>query len=90
MAFSDTQRTDLGSTSSSAVGHSNRLNAIDWIALALMVVGGLNWGLVGVFDFDLVAALFGPMSAVSRVVYALVGMAAVWGLVMLAKLGKRT
>jgi len=47
------------------------------IALVLVIVGGLNWGLVGLFSFDLVAAIFGEMSTISRIVYALVGLAAV-------------
>lgn len=47
------------------------------IALVLIIIGGLNWGLVGFFDFNLVDALFGEGSAVSRVVYALVGLSAV-------------
>ena len=51
------------------------------IAYILVVVGGLNWGLVGFFNFDLVAAIFGDMSAVSRVVYALVGVSALLMLV---------
>jgi len=51
---------------------------MDWTALVLVVVGGLNWGLVGLFDFDLVAFLFGDMTAISRVVYALVGISAVY------------
>ena len=46
------------------------------LALILTIVGGLNWGLVGAFDFDLVAFLFGPMSILSRVVYILVGLSA--------------
>lgn len=46
------------------------------IALALLIVGGLNWGLVGLFDFDLVAAIFGEMSLLSRIVYTLVGVSA--------------
>jgi len=41
-----------------------------------VIIGGLNWGLVAAFDFDLVAAIFGPMSAISRIVYALVGISA--------------
>lgn len=49
-----------------------------WIALALVIVGGLNWGLVGAFSFDLVAAIFGVMSTLSRVVYILVGLAALY------------
>lgn len=53
------------------------------VALILTVIGGLNWGLVGLFDLDLVAALFGPMWAASRVVYALVGVASLIALMNL-------
>lgn len=67
----------------------NKLNALDWIALVLVLVGALNWGLVGFFFFDLVAAIFGDMSAVARVVYALVGLSAVYLLFVLPKLGKK-
>jgi uncharacterized membrane protein YuzA (DUF378 family) len=56
-----------------------RLNAIDWIALTLLVIGGLNWLLVGLFRVDVVAALFGGQRAVvSRIVYVLVGISAVY------------
>jgi uncharacterized membrane protein YuzA (DUF378 family) len=48
-------------------------------------VGGLNWGLVGLFDFDLVATLFGEMSALSRIVYTLVGVSALWQIVPLLR-----
>ena len=52
---------------------------MDRIALALAIIGGLNWGLIGIFRFDLVAFLFGGQTAViSRVIYTLVGLAAVW------------
>jgi uncharacterized protein len=51
---------------------------LNCIAIALVVIGGLNWLLVGAFDFDLVAALFGEMSGVSRAVYVLVGLAAIY------------
>ena len=57
------------------------MKSLDIAAVALVVVGGLNWGLVGAADFDLVAALFGQMSALSRVVYILVGAAALYRLV---------
>jgi hypothetical protein len=51
----------------------------DKIALTLLIIGGLNWGLVGIFSFDLVAWLFGGTGAVlSRVVYILVALSAVW------------
>lgn len=66
----------------------NKLNAIDWIAIVLLAVGGLNWGLVGIFNFDLVAAIFGDMSVLSRIVYAVVGICAVYVLAISAKLGK--
>ena len=55
-----------------------KLNAVDWLAMVLVIVGGLNWGLVGAFKFNLVDALFGEMSALSRVVYILVGLSAVY------------
>jgi uncharacterized protein len=55
-----------------------RFNAIDWIAVVLTIVGALNWGLVGLFRFDLVATLFGDMSLPSRLVYILVGVAGIW------------
>ena len=48
------------------------------VTLVLVIVGGLNWGLVGLLNFDLVAAIFGDMSAISRVVYILVGLSAVY------------
>jgi len=61
------------------------MKTLNLIALALVIVGGLNWGLVGLFNFDLVAAIFGDMSALSRVVYSLVGVSAI---VMAAQLPK--
>jgi uncharacterized membrane protein YuzA (DUF378 family) len=54
------------------------MKTFDVVATVLLVVGGLNWGLVGLFHFDLVAALFGDMSLLSRIVYSLVGLAAIY------------
>ncbi len=52
---------------------------MDRIALILAIIGGLNWGSIGIFGFDLVAFAFGgSTSAVSRVIYTLVGLAAIW------------
>lgn len=48
------------------------------VAFALLIVGGLNWGLVGLFQFDLVAAIFGVGSLISNIVYILVGLSAVY------------
>ena len=59
------------------------MTVINKITLLLLIVGGLNWGLVGLFDFDLVAALFGEMSVLSRIIYALVGASSLWQLVPL-------
>ncbi len=59
------------------------MTALNKITLLLLIVGGLNWGLVGLFNFDLVAALFGEMSLLSRLVYSLVGLSALWQLVPL-------
>jgi len=56
------------------------------ITLILLVIGGLNWLLVGLFQFDLVAAIFGgEMSVVSRIIYILVGLSALWQLMPLFK-----
>ena len=59
------------------------MKKLDLAAAALLIVGGLNWGLVGLLDFDLVAALFGEMSMLSRIVYALVGASALYQLIPL-------
>lgn len=59
--------------------------AINWIAIVLVIVGGLNWGLVGFFDWNLVGALFGNMSGLSRTVYGLVGIAALWMIYYVSK-----
>lgn len=66
-----------------------KLNIVDIIALVLVVVGGLNWGLVGLVEFDLVGTLFGPMSVLSRIVYVLVGLAAVYLAVVSVKLERK-
>jgi len=54
------------------------MKALNLITLILLIVGGLNWGLVGAFEFDLVAAIFGEGSTLSRLVYVLVGLSALW------------
>lgn len=56
------------------------MKILDYIALALLIVGGLNWGLVGLFDFNLVAELFGEASGLSRTIYTLVGLSGLWTL----------
>ncbi len=66
-----------------------KLNWLEWLTLVLIIVGGLNWGLVGIFRFDLVAAIFGDMSALSRGVYSLVGLSAVYFAFVSASLCKK-
>ena len=52
---------------------------LDIIALILTIIGGINWGLIGIFQFDLVAWIFGVQDAIlSRIIYTLVGIAALW------------
>lgn len=66
-----------------------KLNVLEIILLILIIVGGLNWLLVGVFNFDLVATIFGEMSIISRVVYTLVGLSAIYWITMLGKISKK-
>jgi len=66
-----------------------KLNALDWIALILLIIGGLNWGLVGIFGFDLVAWIFGGVYFVARVVYIVVALAAVYMITLAAALRKK-
>ncbi len=66
------------------------LSILDWIALLLLVIGGVNWGLIGLFQYDLVATLFGGAAgAVARVIYTIVGLSAVYILAISAKLAKK-
>lgn len=53
-------------------------NVFEWTALVLLIVGGVNWGMVGAFNIDLVSSLFGDMTVLTRVVYGLVGLSAVY------------
>lgn len=64
---------------------------LDKIALILAIIGGLNWGSIGLFGFDLVAALFGGASSLlSRVIYTLVGLAALWCITLLWRGNEQT
>lgn len=59
------------------------MKIIDKIALVLIIIGAINWGLIGFFKFDLVATIFGEMSVLSRIIYALVGVSGLWGIKLL-------
>ena len=65
------------------------MKTIDIIAEALVIIGALNWGLVGLFDFNLVGAVFGGSTPVARVIYVLVGLAAIVQAVQLPAIHRR-
>jgi len=58
--------------------NTQKFTLLDWIASLLLVVGGLNWGLVGFFDIDIVTALFGTLSMLTRIIFGLVGIATLY------------
>ena len=60
---------------------------IDYVALTLVIIGAINWGLIGFFKLDLVAFIFGDMSWISRVIYALVGIAGLYLISMFGRIG---
>ncbi len=62
---------------------------VDVVAYVLIIIGALNWGLVGFFNFNLVAWLFGAMTTISRIIYALVGLAGIYGIVALPGMPRR-
>jgi len=59
------------------------LNILAWI---LVVIGAINWGLVGFFNFNLVDAIFGAGSIVARIIYALVGLAGLWSIMLFSRI----
>ncbi|MGN0505545.1 MAG: DUF378 domain-containing protein [Lachnospiraceae bacterium] len=56
------------------------MKVLDYIALVLVIIGAINWGLIGFFSFDLVRVIFGDMSLVSRIIYAAVGISGLYAL----------
>lgn len=82
--YTPDRRTSTTSTS------TNRMTAVDWIAMVLLIVGGINWGLIGLLNFNLVAAIFGEMSAITRVVYTLVGLSALYSIYTSVKMSNTT
>ena len=59
------------------------MKIIDTIALILVIIGAINWGLIGIFKFNLVDTIFGTMSAISRIIYTLVGISGLWSIKLL-------
>ncbi len=67
---------------------TRQLNALDWIAFVLVIVGALNWGLVGLFDFNLVDAIFGTGSVLSAIIYVVVGLSGLYVVYSLYKISQ--
>lgn len=65
------------------------LSGLDWLCLILVIIGGLNWGLMGAFKVDLVATILGNMTMLSRIVYDIIGLAAIYMIYLSAKLTKK-
>lgn len=56
------------------------MKVLSMIAWVLLIIGGLNWGLVGLADIDLVATIFGAGSVISRIIYIIIGLSGIWGI----------
>lgn len=65
------------------------LNAVDWVSLVLTTIGALNWGLIGIFGFNLVRAVFGGVPALESLIYIVVGLAGLWQIYLMARLAQR-
>lgn len=66
-----------------------KLDLIGWIAMVLVLVGAINWGLVGIFGFDLIAVIFGKLTLISRLLYILIGLSGGWLIFSASKERKR-
>lgn len=62
------------------------MKTLDYIALGLVAIGAINWGLIGFFSFDLVRFIFGDMTLLSRIIYALVGVSGLYALSFFGRL----
>lgn len=65
-----------------------KMSSLDWIAWILVIIGGINWGLVGLFQWNLVEAIFGAWPVVVRIIYVLVGLSALYMLATASKMSK--
>jgi uncharacterized membrane protein YuzA (DUF378 family) len=60
------------------------LNAFDWVAFIVLIIGGINWGIISIFNMDLVSTLLGVMTLTTRIIYGLVGLSAVYMMYVLS------
>jgi len=65
------------------------LNALDWIVIILILIGGLNWGVLGLFNVNVIGLIFGEMTTITRIIYTLVGVAAVYLAILSMSLSKK-
>jgi len=65
------------------------MKKLDLIVGVLLIIGGLNWGLIGLFDLNVAAAIFGEMSVLTRLIYVIVGLAALYDVIMIKAIWKR-
>jgi hypothetical protein len=72
----------------SAQASTHTMNAVDWISMVLLIIGGLNWGAVGLFGLDVIANVFGEGTAIARVIYTLVGLAALYSIYTASKMSR--
>lgn len=63
------------------------MKALDYIALVIVIIGAVNWGLIGFFGFDLVRVIFGDMTWISRVIYGLVGICGLYAITYFGRIG---
>lgn len=84
-----TDRRHLAERRASIAKSMAKLSALDWVAMVLLIVGGLNWAVVGLFNVDVVASVFGVQSPLARLVYVLVGLSALYAIYLSAKMAAR-
>ena len=96
MASITEKRHNTDRRSNSAFGNvsdklsDNSMTAVERIAMTLLIIGGVNWGLVGLFNFDLVATLFGEMTTGARLVYTLIGLSALYSIYTASKMSRHS
>lgn len=66
--------------------HKTKMNVLDWTAMVITIIGGLNWGLVGLINYDIIETIFGIQTPVTRVIYVVVGLAALYTIYAVAKM----
>ena len=91
MNIPTTDRRHISERRSTASGerHGIKLSAVDYIAMALIIIGGLNWASVALFSVDVVATLFGVLSPATKLIYLLVGIAALYAIYLVSRWASR-